>query len=263
MSRVLFAYSTTDGHTRRICEHLRDALCAQGHDVDLASMAEAGERDLAAYDKIVLGASIRYGRHKPEVTSFARAHRAELGARPSAFFTVSIVARKPGKDRPETNPYLRKFLRRLPWQPRELDVFAGRLDYPSLGMLDRSIIRFIMWLTRGPTIRPLWSSSPTGSGSRRSAGGWRRCSRDPAARPSGAMAERRHSRPGSSHEGEASHGRRGNRTRRRAFGARSAWRCAPPRRAEGERTATAARARSRAFARTRHPRPTKTWRATS
>ncbi|MBL8286901.1 MAG: menaquinone-dependent protoporphyrinogen IX dehydrogenase [Rubrivivax sp.] len=151
MGKVLFAYSSTDGHTRRICEHLRDALCAQGQAVELATMAEAGERDLAAYDKIVLGASIRYGRHKPEVAAFAKAHRVELQARPSAFFTVNIVARKPGKDRPETNPYLRKFLRRLPWQPRELDVFAGRLDYPRLGPLDRSIIRFIMWLTHGPT----------------------------------------------------------------------------------------------------------------
>jgi len=30
-------------------------------------------------------------------------------------------------------------------------VFAGKLDYPRYGALDRMIIRFIMWLTDGPT----------------------------------------------------------------------------------------------------------------
>jgi len=61
------------------------------------------------------------------------------------------VARKPGKDVPEGNPYLRKFLRTIAWRPQRLAVFAGRIDYPSLGFADRTIIRFIMWMTRGPT----------------------------------------------------------------------------------------------------------------
>ncbi|MFA7386871.1 MAG: flavodoxin domain-containing protein, partial [Thiohalobacteraceae bacterium] len=50
-----------------------------------------------------------------------------------------------------TNPYLRKFLRQIAWHPRELAVFAGRLDYPRYGFIDRSMIRLIMWMTKGPT----------------------------------------------------------------------------------------------------------------
>jgi menaquinone-dependent protoporphyrinogen oxidase len=30
-------------------------------------------------------------------------------------------------------------------------VFAGRIDYPKLGWADRTVIRFIMWMTKGPT----------------------------------------------------------------------------------------------------------------
>jgi menaquinone-dependent protoporphyrinogen oxidase len=30
-------------------------------------------------------------------------------------------------------------------------VFAGNLDYPRYGAVDRNIIRLIMWLTGGPT----------------------------------------------------------------------------------------------------------------
>ena len=45
----------------------------------------------------------------------------------------------------------RKFLRRSPWQPRLVGVFAGKLDYPRYGIGDRLLIRFIMWITDGPT----------------------------------------------------------------------------------------------------------------
>jgi menaquinone-dependent protoporphyrinogen oxidase len=97
--RTLLAYSTTDGHTRRICERLRDALLAAGQGAELATIAEAGQLDLAAYDRIVVGASNRYGRHKPEVAAFAEAHRAALQGRPNAFFSVNIIARKAAKNR--------------------------------------------------------------------------------------------------------------------------------------------------------------------
>jgi menaquinone-dependent protoporphyrinogen oxidase len=36
-------------------------------------------------------------------------------------------------------------------RPKELAVFAGKLDYPSYGFLDRLMIRLIMWMTKGPT----------------------------------------------------------------------------------------------------------------
>lgn len=151
MSAILILYSTVDGHTRTICERIGRALEAAGRGVTLARIEDAGNIDLPAYDRIVIGASIRYGRHRPSVFKFVEANRSLLERRPSAFFTVNIVARKPGKDRPETNPYLRAFLRRTRWMPQLLDVFAGRLDYPRCRPLDRLMIRFIMWLTRGPT----------------------------------------------------------------------------------------------------------------
>jgi len=74
-----------------------------------------------------------------------------LDRRPSAFFSVNVVARKPGKDTPETNPYVKAFRRKTTWTPTALAVFAGRIDYPRYDWVDRQVIRFIMWLTRGPT----------------------------------------------------------------------------------------------------------------
>jgi menaquinone-dependent protoporphyrinogen oxidase len=151
MAHILIAYSTTDGHTRQICDRLRQVIEPRGHAVTVKPVPECGAADLEACDAVVIGASIRYGKHKPEVAEFIVRHQAALQARPNALFSVNVVARKPGKDVPEGNPYLQKFLRRIAWKPQRLGVFAGRLDYPSLGPLDRTMIRFIMWMTKGPT----------------------------------------------------------------------------------------------------------------
>jgi menaquinone-dependent protoporphyrinogen oxidase len=151
MARVLILCSSTDGHTRRICERVGAALQAAGHAVSLVMIEDAAgvaPRDFAG---AVVGARIRYGRTDPRVIAYADRHADSLNAMPSAYFSVNIVARKPGKDRPETNPYVRNFLRRVAWRPQRVEVFAGRLDYPRYGVCDRLIIRFIMLLTGGPT----------------------------------------------------------------------------------------------------------------
>jgi menaquinone-dependent protoporphyrinogen oxidase len=151
MARILVIYSTTDGHTRKICDRLRVVIERQGHAVTIVSIGDAADSDLASFDKIVIGASIRYGMHSPLVFDFIRRNQEILEAKPNAFFSVNVVARKPGKNRPETNPYLKKFLKKISWRPRQLAVFAGRIDYPSYSVRDRMVIRFIMWMTRGPT----------------------------------------------------------------------------------------------------------------
>jgi menaquinone-dependent protoporphyrinogen oxidase len=151
MASILIVYSTVDGHTRKICERLRQSIEANGHAARLVPVELAGATDLQACDKVVVGASIRYGKHRPNVHAFVNEHAAVLESKPSAFFTVNIVARKPAKDRPETNPYLRKFLGQVRWRPKALDVFAGKLDYPRYGFFDRQMIRFIMLITSGPT----------------------------------------------------------------------------------------------------------------
>ncbi|MBZ4209762.1 MAG: menaquinone-dependent protoporphyrinogen IX dehydrogenase [Rhodoferax sp.] len=151
MSRVLLAYSTTDGHTPRICERLRQVIEQQGHAAEVVPLSQADALDLAAFDAIVIGASIRYGKHQPEVSQFIARHQTLLERKPNAFFTVNIVARKPNKNRPENNPYLIKFLRSINWKPKLLGVFAGKLDYPRYRFIDRQMIRFIMLITKGPT----------------------------------------------------------------------------------------------------------------
>ena len=151
MKRVLLLCSSTDGHTRRICERVRELLEAGGRAVTLVDVEAAGDVSPGAFDMTVIGARIRYGKTDTRVFDFVKRHATSLQARPSAFFSVNIVARKPAKNRAETNPYVQAFLRGVDWRPRLLEVFAGKLDYPRYGPIDRAMIRLIMWMTNGPT----------------------------------------------------------------------------------------------------------------
>ena len=111
----------------------------------------ADSLDFDSFDKIVIGSSIRYGKHHKNIYDFIEKHREMLDSKPNAFFSVNVVARKPEKNQPDTNPYLIKFLRQISWKPKHLAVFAGMLDYQKYGLFDRQMIRFIMWMTKGPT----------------------------------------------------------------------------------------------------------------
>ena len=151
MASVLIIYSTTDGHTLKICQRLQQVIERQTHRAKLVSVNDEPDADLKRFDKIVIGASIRYGKHRPQVYDFIKKNEKVLASKPSAFFSVNVVARKPGKNRPETNPYIKQFRAKVSWQPKEWAVFAGKIDYQKYGFWDRHVIRFIMWITQGPT----------------------------------------------------------------------------------------------------------------
>ena len=74
-----------------------------------------------------------------------------LNQKQSVFFSVNVVARKPEKSMPESNPYIKKFLKISKWKPKKIGVFAGKVDYPNYGFFDKYIIKLIMFITNGPT----------------------------------------------------------------------------------------------------------------
>ena len=151
MNKIVIIYSTTDGHTRDICSRLLKIIEQHNNVVTLIPIEDANKLDLNVFDKIVIGASIRYGKHSAKVYEFIKINRLILDKKPNAFFSVNVVARKPDKNKPETNPYLKKFLSQISWKPKELAVFAGKIDYQKYKIWDRLMIRVIMWITKGPT----------------------------------------------------------------------------------------------------------------
>ena len=150
MDKILILFSTTDGHTVSICNRIGEILSATGS-VIISSLEDISQIELENADKVLVGASIRYGKHNKNLFSFSRKYKSILDSKENAFFSVNAVARKPEKNDPGTNPYLIKFLKQSAWQPKKLGVFAGKIDYPRYKFIDKYMIRLIMWITDGPT----------------------------------------------------------------------------------------------------------------
>jgi menaquinone-dependent protoporphyrinogen oxidase len=147
MKRSLITYSTVDGQTKIISEKI--AAFASHSEVDVLPISD--QINLDNYKTIIIGASIRYGKYRKEVYSFVEDNIQILNMKENAFFSVNVVARKPEKSTPNTNPYLKKFLSNIKWEPKNLGVFAGKIEYPKYKFIDKYAIKFIMWITKGPT----------------------------------------------------------------------------------------------------------------
>ena len=143
----IIIYSSTDGQTILIAEKIAAIL----ENSKVISIQESENINLDDFKTIIIGASIRYGKHRPEVYKFIKNNFEILNNKKNAFFSVNVVARKPEKNTPDTNPYMQKFLKLSNWTPKNLCVFAGKIDYPQYKFVDKYMIRFIMWMTKGPT----------------------------------------------------------------------------------------------------------------
>ena len=65
------------------------------HQVALVPIQDADQMDLQAFDKIIIGASIHYGRHNPQILTFIECNQSILDSKHNAFFSVNVVARNP------------------------------------------------------------------------------------------------------------------------------------------------------------------------
>lgn len=152
MTRSLILFATTEGQTARIAERMAHILRNKGHAVDAfpADTAPAN-LDPAAYDGVIIGASIHYGRHPGYLRALVRSHRGALAARPSAFFSVSLSAGGPGARPESARRYLDKFLRQAGWRPRQTATIAGALQYSKYGTFKRLLMRMIVGFAGGNT----------------------------------------------------------------------------------------------------------------
>ena len=148
--KILILYSSIDGHTKKICSFISSIL-KQNHIIEMNEINNDEDFKFYFYDFIIIGASIRYGSYRKSFLKFINENHIELQKSKTAFFSVNIVARKSEKNSINTNPYIKKFFKLSKWKPNIIEVFAGKLDYPKYNFFNKNIIKFIMWITNGPT----------------------------------------------------------------------------------------------------------------
>ncbi|WMI65090.1 menaquinone-dependent protoporphyrinogen IX dehydrogenase [Aestuariibaculum sp. YM273] len=150
MNTLLLLYASVDGQTLKICNSIADNLKEKDVNVEVFEISKF-KGNLLNYSSLIIGASIRYGKHHKAVSNFIDKHIDTLRQMKTAFFSVNLVARKIEKSTFDTNPYVIKFFEKQAWRPDIVDVFAGKLDYQSYSFLDSLMIKLIMKMTKGPT----------------------------------------------------------------------------------------------------------------
>lgn len=152
MPRILLLYATTEGQTALISERIAHMLREKGHSVEvLPADTTQPELNPAAYDGVMVGASIHYGHHPAYLHKLVRGHRDALAARPCAFFSVSLSAGGPRPKPYAAQRYIDKFLRKTGWQPQLAASFAGALKYSVYGPIKRRVMIVFMTLGGGET----------------------------------------------------------------------------------------------------------------
>lgn len=149
-NRIGLIYASVDGQTAKISEEIRSDFFKAGKEIEIYNIEEF-DKKVEDFDTLIIGSSIRYGVHHKAIMDFIESNTEKLQAIRSMFFSVNLVARKPEKNEPATNPYVVKFLEKIKWKPSKVAVFAGMLDYKKYSFWDRKMIQLIMWITKGPT----------------------------------------------------------------------------------------------------------------
>ena len=150
MTDVLVCYGTTEGQTETVADRIAGVLRETGHEVDVANLPiDAAPAD---YDGVLVGASVHVGKHQRRVTEFVTAHRDELNAMPSGFFSVSLSAASESPDgREEAQAVVDDFLDETGWSPDVTTTVAGALRYSQYGRIKRLLMKFIASRNSGDT----------------------------------------------------------------------------------------------------------------
>lgn len=148
---VAIIHSSVHGQTRRIAQRIAHRLESAGVEILLMEFGDARAFDPADCSAVIVGAPVRYGRHDRRLARYVARFAGALKTRPFGLFSVDLISRNPEKTHPDNNVYARKLLERLAVRPDLVGIFAGRLDYPRYGWLDRRLIQLIMKIMDGPT----------------------------------------------------------------------------------------------------------------
>lgn len=144
--KKIFIYSSSNGQSLKICETLNEEKESLILNIDRLNSV-----NLDNFDQIIIGASVKYGDHNKKIYNFVKNNKILLKTKKTVFFSVNATARKSDKNTPNTNPYITKFLKKTNWKPDHIGVFAGKIDFPNYNFLEKYLIKFIMWITNGPT----------------------------------------------------------------------------------------------------------------
>ncbi len=144
MARILVAFDTIEGQTRKIAEYIAARVVDRGHEVralDINALSQVTVPE--GFDGAIIGASIHLGAHSKRFVDFVDNRQLWLDGLPVAFFSVSLSASGTDKEREEANDYVNHLLDETGWKPQSTATIGGGLMYRKYGFLKRFMMKKI------------------------------------------------------------------------------------------------------------------------
>lgn len=142
--RILIAFGTTEGQTRKVVQAASERIRERGHDVELFDTSGVpANLHPEVFDRIIVAGSVHEKRHQKDLEIFALAHRDALGARPTMFISVSLAAAF-DNSLADAQGYVDDFIREVGWQPGRTLLVAGALHHGEYDYFTEQILEHIV-----------------------------------------------------------------------------------------------------------------------
>ncbi len=152
--KLLIAYASTEGHTRKIARHIADRLVEHGHGVELLPLGDAEDLDPRRFDRAILAASLHVGHYQHALTAFVTAHRDWLATHPALFLSVSLAAAgHDAEDWRALDQIMADLTEATGWTPDRVIQVAGAYTPSRYDLVRRLIMRRIV-AKKDPGIDP-------------------------------------------------------------------------------------------------------------
>lgn len=143
--KILIAYASTTGSTRRIARAAADWSAAAGHAVELLPVADATDLDLDWFDAVILAGSVHAGRYQKPLSEFCAAHADALARLPGLLLSVSLsAAGHDADDWKGLERILSEFTKATGWTPDRVEQVAGAYLPSRYDVFSRFIMRRIL-----------------------------------------------------------------------------------------------------------------------
>lgn len=141
---ILIAYGSTEGHTRKIANHINSLVGENGHSSVVYDCGGFDPKpEINEFDAIIVAGSVHQELHQPHVAEFVRENLSVLNSKPAAFISVSLSISFP-EGKPEAEKYISGFIEESGWQPQHVHMAAGAIRFLEYDYFKRLTIEHIV-----------------------------------------------------------------------------------------------------------------------
>jgi len=142
--KILIAFATTEGQTRKIAHRISATLVAAGHETVVYD-CQAGEpvSKIESFDAFVVAGSVHQKLHQQAIHDFSVENCALLQVKPSAFVSVSLSITFP-EGQSEAEEYVADFARDTGWVAEHVHLAAGAVRYLEYDFYKKLTIQHVV-----------------------------------------------------------------------------------------------------------------------